>query len=182
MLSSISKEWVSGKCSTSVLFDDLEAPRLTNWINRSLSTRPRSTGCQFRADVHLTNTSLQRGLQAGASTCIFDDLTEESGLGPGWKKNVFSQICEITSDSFAKAVQCSPTTFQLLSNCFQLFGVDFLVDQTWKVWLLEFNSGSALTYSEVIPDLFDSIVAIVLQRWIKTNDCPVNSVVEVLSL
>ena len=110
-------------------------------------------------DVHLTNTSLQSHSQALGNRCIFDDLTEESGLGPSWKKDVVSQICEITSDSFATAVESSPTTFQLLSNCFQLFGVDFLVDQTGKVWLLEFHSGPAFTRSDVIPDMFDSIVA-----------------------
>ena len=93
-----------------------------------------------------------------------------------------SQICEITSDSFATAVKSSPTTFQLLSNCFQLFGVDFLVDQTGKVWLLEFNSGLAFTRSDVIPDVFDSIVAMILQRWFKTDDRHVDSIVEVLSL
>ena len=139
-------------------------------------------GTTDATDVHLTNTSLQSHSQALGNRCIFDDLTEESGLGPSWKKDVVSQICEITSDSFATAVKSSPTTFQLLSNCFQLFGVDFLVDQTGKVWLLEFNSGPAFTRSDVIPDMFDSTVAMVLQRWFKTDDRHVDSMVEVLSL
>ena len=133
-------------------------------------------------DVHLTNTSLQEDAIALGSTRSLDDLPEESGLGLGWKEDAFSQICAITSDSFATAARCSPTTFQLLSNCFQLFGIDFLLDQTGKVWLLEFNSGPALDPSDLVSHLFDSIVDIVLQRWMDTNDRPVHSMEKVLSI
>lgn len=132
--------------------------------------------------IHLTNACLQEDPIAAKDPPIFDNVVEECGMDEGWKQNVLSQIRNITSDAFAAAARSSPTTFQLLSNCFQLFGIDFLVDQAGKVWLLEVNSGPALTHRDVIPEIFDSIVSITLQRWIKTDDGTIHAMDKILSI
>ena len=138
------------------------------------------------SSIHLTNTSLQGSSIANGSIRVFEDLEDDGRIGQDWKNSVFSQIRDITSDAFGAAAQCSPTTFQLLSNCFQLFGIDFLVDQAGKVWLLEFNSGPALDDLDdtkaLLVDLFDSIVDIAMGHWFRATECRSETMVKVLDL
>lgn len=47
-------------------------------------------------------------------------------------------------------------------NCFELFGLDFMIDQNFKVWLIEENTNPALEIcctllSRIIPSLIDNV-------------------------
>lgn len=93
---------------------------------------------------HLTNTCLQDdGVQQEGSTVrrfwdLEDDLPSHHQLD--WKKHVYDQICSITGEVFEAAARSMMVHFQTLPNAFEVFGVDFLVDEKLNVWLLEVNA------------------------------------------
>ncbi|KAJ5648271.1 hypothetical protein N7490_004643 [Penicillium lividum] len=91
---------------------------------------------------HLTNTCFQEGGSSNeGSVRRFWDLDHHvPGLGADWKEQIFSQICDITSETFEAAARGMMVHFQTLPNAFELFGVDFLVDSTGCAWLLELNA------------------------------------------
>ena len=57
-----------------------------------------------------------------------------------WREHVLSQICDITARTFEAAARNMGAHFEPLSNAFEIFGVDFLVDEKGKAWLLEVNA------------------------------------------
>ncbi|KAI5303654.1 hypothetical protein KEM55_000423, partial [Ascosphaera atra] len=86
------------------------------------------------------------------------------GLGPCWKDHVYAQICKVTGEIFEAAARGMMIHFQTLPNAFELFGVDFLVDQTGNAWLLELNAfpdfkqtGAELR-DKVVGRLFEGVV------------------------
>ena len=90
---------------------------------------------------HLTNTCLQSGEREG-SVCAFWSLPSVP-LRPDtidWRQDVFQQICHITAETFEAAARSMSIHFQPLPNAFELFGVDFLVDDQGTAWLLEINA------------------------------------------
>lgn len=85
------------------------------------------------------------------NTCFQDESTRESSvrrfwalqddaIPSGWQEKVFSQICEVTGEVFEAAAREQMVHFQTLPNAFEVFGVDFLVDERLNVWLLELNA------------------------------------------
>ena len=99
--------------------------------------------------VHLTNTCLESGTPMQGSIHRFWDLpsldTDGATLGPAklastWKSNAFDQIGRATSTLFEAAAREQMIHFQTLSNAFEAFGVDWMVDDTGNVWLLEVNA------------------------------------------
>lgn len=92
--------------------------------------------------AHLTNTCLQDGSREG-SVVEFWDLPSEIPSLPSttnWKDSVFQQICAITGEIFEAAARTQSIHFQTLPNAFEIFGLDFLVDDRGKAWLLEVNA------------------------------------------
>jgi tubulin--tyrosine ligase len=85
------------------------------------------------------------------NTCFQDESTRESSVRRfwalqddvvllDWQEKVFSQICEVTGEVFEAASREQMVHFQTLPNAFEVFGVDFLVDENLNVWLLELNA------------------------------------------
>lgn len=91
---------------------------------------------------HLSNTCFQEGGSANeGSVRRFWQLDHHvPGLSADWKENIFDQICAVTGEVFEAAARGMMVHFQTLPNAFELFGVDFLVDQTGNAWLLELNA------------------------------------------
>jgi tubulin--tyrosine ligase len=56
---------------------------------------------------------------------------------------ILTNLGMVIAHSF-KALKTTPAVFQPHPNCFELFGLDFLVDRELNVHLLEFNSGPDL--------------------------------------
>ncbi|KAK3316358.1 survival protein sure-like phosphatase/nucleotidase [Apodospora peruviana] len=92
---------------------------------------------QIDLDAHLTNTCLQQGQgETNNSVHRFWDLP----LPADTARAVFDQICEVTGDVFEAAARGMMVHFQPLENAFEVFGLDFLVDDNGTAWLLEVNA------------------------------------------
>lgn len=117
--------------------------------------------------VHLTNTCLQDGSREG-SVVRFWDLLGEAGTLPDWKNDIFEHICRATGTLFEAAAREQMIHFQTLENAFEVFGVDWMVDEKGVPWLLEVNafpdfkqSGEAL--KAVIEGLWEGVVGIAVK-------------------
>lgn len=104
---------------------------------------------------HLTNTCFQDESTKGSSVHAFWDLDFPESA-PKAKEQIFAQICDITGDVFEAAAREQMVHFQTLPNAFEIFGVDFLVDQDANVWLLELNAYP--DFKQTGQDLQDRIV------------------------
>ena len=133
----------------------------------TLSTDTCSTDLDNPIDprVHLSNTCLQDGSREG-SVVRFWDLSEDAdNLPDHWKTEVFEHICRATGALFEAAAREQMIHFQTLENAFEVFGVDWMVDEKGVPWLLEVNafpdfkqSGEAL--QDVVQGLFNGIIGI----------------------
>ncbi|KAL2130651.1 hypothetical protein VTI74DRAFT_6114 [Chaetomium olivicolor] len=101
----------------------------------------QAPGSSEDLDAHLTNTCLQT---SRSSTSNFgDDLAHRFSslpLAPSQSSAVVDQICEITGDIFEAAARAMTVHFQPLAQAFEVYGLDFLVDASYKAWLLEVNA------------------------------------------
>jgi tubulin---tyrosine ligase len=88
---------------------------------------------------HLTNTCFQDDSTTATSVYQFWKL-EATELPPTWKDNVYDQICQLTGEVFEAAAKEQMVHFQAIPNAFELFGIDFLVDEHLNVFLLELNA------------------------------------------
>lgn len=86
---------------------------------------------------HLTNTCLQGESKDDGSVSTFWEL---NGLDHSQKKHIYDQICAITGDVFKAAITTDRFNFQPLPNAFELYGLDFLVDDQLNVSVLEVNA------------------------------------------
>ncbi|KAL7324980.1 putative tubulin--tyrosine ligase pby1 [Mucor circinelloides] len=88
--------------------------------------------------IHLTNTCLQadeEGYDEKASVKLFWEL----GLDEKDLNKMFDQMKSILADVF-DACTSEMTTFQAMPNAFELFGVDFMMDEDLNVYFLEANA------------------------------------------
>ncbi|KAK7519117.1 tubulin-tyrosine ligase family protein [Phyllosticta citriasiana] len=91
--------------------------------------------------AHLTNTCIQGSDAREGSVRAFWDLPDDAApLQKGWKDAVFSQICAVTGAAFEAAARGMMIHFQPLPSAFELFGVDFMVDERGDAFLLEINA------------------------------------------
>ena len=86
---------------------------------------------------HLTNTCLQSGAHDGSVHSFFSPALP---LPQAQKEEIFKQICETTGEVFEAAAKGMMVHFQTLPNAFEVFGLDFLVDEGGRPWLLEVNA------------------------------------------
>jgi hypothetical protein len=105
--------------------------------------------------AHLTNTCLQETNEREGSVSLFWDLPSEppstadtngttKQVESSWKDAIFSQICDITRETFQAAANTMSIHFQTLPNSFEIFGLDFMVgvegDGELRTYLLEVNA------------------------------------------
>ncbi|KAG7697021.1 hypothetical protein KL930_002529 [Ogataea haglerorum] len=108
-------------------------------------------------DGHLTNTCLQ----GDTDKLVVVELGKSVLPGP-LQNHIRESINSIVGELF-RAASNDKINFQPLSNCFETFGIDFVVDENLNVSLLEVNSypdfkqtGDGL--KGLIHELFDGIV------------------------
>ena len=118
--------------------------------------------------IHLTNTCLQDGSREGSVVRFWDLPQDVENLPDHWKNDVFEQICRATGTVFEAAAREQMIHFQTLENAFEVFGVDWMVDEKGVPWLLEINafpdfkqSGEAL--KAVVQGLWNGVVGITVR-------------------
>ncbi|KAG1346107.1 hypothetical protein G6F62_003949 [Rhizopus arrhizus] len=114
--------------------------------------------------IHLTNTCIQTeedGFVESESVNLFWELDIEK------KEEIFEQMKDILADVF-DACTSEMTTFQAIPNAFELFGIDFLIDQDSNVYFLEANAfpdfkqtGQKLQH--IIQELFNATTRIAIE-------------------
>ena len=117
--------------------------------------------------VHLTNTCFQNESTRQDSVRRFWALKDET-LTSEWQQSVFAQICDVAGEVFEAAAREQMVHFQTLPNAFEVFGVDFLVDEKLNVWLLELNAypdfkqtGQGLQ-DQVVGGLFEEVARVAI--------------------
>ncbi len=96
---------------------------------------------------HITNTFQQQDhpkfieadcilLLQDMQEILMDDPKISKDASVEITKNMMKDIGKITGEVF-HAFRGEFSVFQPLPNCFEVYGVDFLVDQDYQVWLLE---------------------------------------------
>jgi len=127
-------------------------------------------------NVHLTNTCVQSssaagGIAAGPQANESVHLLSSLPLPEGVFEDITLQIQAATAEMF-KAAASPPTNFQALPNCFEVFGVDFMVAEDgrsqYTAWLLEVNAfpdfgqtGDELR-DVVVKALFEDVAGVVI--------------------
>ncbi len=119
------------------LFASVPYSAPTSSSSSSTPTTPEDTTISLLP--HLTNTCLQTSSSSTPSSIpvrAFWTLP----LPPATKHQIFTQICAVTGEVFEAAARGMMIHFQTLPNAFEVFGLDFLVDGSAGVWLLEVNA------------------------------------------
>ena len=85
-----------------------------------------------------------------------------------------SQIHEITKHLFA-CFENEYTIFAPMSNCFEIYGLDFMVDESFQVHLLEVNPGpdfkqTGSRLKQVILKLWDQVCSIIMDKDMSTTE------------
>ncbi|KAH6632255.1 TTL domain-containing protein [Chaetomium tenue] len=104
------------------------------WENPSLKSSLTNTALQDE-DEFVERESM-RDFWAADGKGMFPDR-------PDWKTHVFYQICGITAELFRAAAHTMADKFTTLDKCFELFALDFLIDESGNAWLLEVNETPA---------------------------------------
>jgi hypothetical protein len=115
----------------------------------------------------LTNTHLQ-GIVCSESArrdfwTLPDDLFGQDG---SWKDRAYFRIQQIAGECFLAAATMN-TNIALHPDCFEIFALDFLIDQDEHVWLMEVNSGPGLSAegigSRIAKGFFKATADVLLQ-------------------
>ncbi|KAL1935221.1 hypothetical protein VTP01DRAFT_4361 [Rhizomucor pusillus] len=136
--------------------------------------------------VHLSNTCIQAGhadFVEDDSVCLFWDLVDK-GVTNDALNAMFTKMQEILKDIF-DACTSEVTTFQAIPNAFELFGIDFLVDDNLNVYFLEANAypdfkqtGTRLQH--LIQELFEATVTTAVEPFFGKENTPDPKFVKVL--
>ncbi|RLN87612.1 hypothetical protein BBJ28_00005249 [Nothophytophthora sp. Chile5] len=130
---------------------------------------------------HITNTFQQQShpdFVESECVLLLDDLEEiltEQGIddAAGKKAKILADIGHITAETF-DAYKGEFSVFQPLPNCFEVYGVDFMVDEGFNVWLLEFNPGPDFKQTGerlhfVIRDLMEDTLSVVTNEFFASD-------------
>ncbi|KAF2745476.1 TTL-domain-containing protein [Sporormia fimetaria CBS 119925] len=95
--------------------------------------------------AHLTNTCLQGSNDREGSVSTLKQLSQlphTRNMSPGWVDRVKQQIFDITGAVFEAAARGMSIHFQALPNSFELFGLDFMIEDNEELttYLLEVNA------------------------------------------
>ena len=130
--------------------------------------------------IHLTNYSVQKH-NKNFSKCeigneiSFDDFQKElnrTGKNINFKKNIFPEIIKIIATS-ANSVK-GKINLSKRTNCFEIFGYDFILDINYKPFLLEINTNpgyeeSSPLIKSLVPRMIDDAMRLTIDKEFETN-------------
>lgn len=122
--------------------------------------------------THLTNTCLQSGLPMDGSVQWFSSLPNDScnhDMDMGWKESTTQQIRKATATLFEAAAREQMVHFQTLPNAFEVFGLDWIVDELGNASLLEVNAfpdfkQSGAESKMIIQDLWMGVLKVAIDE------------------
>lgn len=135
---------------------------------------------KLNLNEHLTNTCLQKGDQLqGGKDVVVAEFCKLEGVLETVKAIILKQINENVKELFKAAINVDRMNFQPLENAFEFYGLDFLVDDQYKVKVLEVNaypdfkqSGDSLR--DLVSEFIDSsVTAVGTQFYSSENHSPV---------
>ncbi|BGP44731.1 putative tubulin--tyrosine ligase pby1 [Rhodotorula kratochvilovae] len=142
---------------------------------------------EFDLSAHLTNTCLQTSvlgeeapaisvatLQGMADKAILSGPHVGEKLGAERIAKIEEGVRETVAEVFKAAVGAG-SSFQALPNAFEIFGVDFLVDSSFQVSLLEINAcpdfgQTGAELQEVIDHLFACTIDVAIKPFFARQD------------
>jgi hypothetical protein len=106
----------------------------------------------YDKEVHLTNDAVQKyaedyGLYENGNKISYAEFAKylDNRYGVSFKAEIFPQIRELVTDTFRAVAHKLDCARRL--HGFEVFGYDFMIDQNFKVWLIEVNSNPCLDTS-----------------------------------
>ncbi|KAK0748918.1 tubulin-tyrosine ligase family-domain-containing protein [Schizothecium vesticola] len=125
---------------------------------------PPWEGASLKAS--LTNMTLQDDEAVERLQSRRDFWTGVDEFDDAWKEAVFGQICGVVAEVFRGAANTMGDRFVTLDKCFELFAVDFMMDEDGVAWLLEVNETPAFYESPVAGPiavrLMESVVEVAM--------------------
>ncbi len=78
-----------------------------------------------------------------------------------FRTHIFSQIKQIMTDTFRATYKIIAPTRDMQHHTFEIFGFDFMLDEDFKVYLIEVNTNPCLEttcpiLSKIITDMVDN--------------------------
>lgn len=116
------------------------------------------------AAIVCTSTTCPRPLPSPPTELIPALLPGDPEAAAATSARVFSQLLAAARGVFSAAAALPPALgFCPLANTFELFGADFLIDEDWKVWLLEVSASLPLSLHLSSTPLQNSRAAIAIE-------------------
>lgn len=135
--------------------------------------------------MHLTNQCLQVKLESYAlheegNTLNYDDLQQYLNEHFGqYNLNVYELLLPRIKDIIIDTFLCVKKKMNSNNreNCFELFGFDFLLDEDFRIWLIECNYnpflGTPNEYmKKLVPNMIEDMLKIVLDPVLKPKSVP----------
>jgi len=125
--------------------------------------------------IHLTNDAIQKhsedyGKFEPANKMSYADLQNYININYhkhkiSFERDILAKIKDIVTETFLSVSEKIDPEKRL--HCFELFGYDFMIDEDFKVWLIEANTNPCLEtscafLSRIIPACIDNTLRLVL--------------------
>ena len=130
--------------------------------------------------IHLTNYSVQKHNKNFSKSEIGNEISfadfqrelNKSGKNIDFKKNIFPEIIQIvaiSANSIKGKINLSKRT-----NCFEIFGYDFILDANYKPFLLEINTNPGYEESSplikmLVPRMIDDAMKLTIDKEFETR-------------
>ena len=130
--------------------------------------------------IHLTNYSVQKHNKNFSKSEIGNEISfadfqkelDKNGSDIDFKKNIFPEITQIVARS-ANSVK-GKINLSKRTNCFEIFGYDFILDINYKPFLLEINTNPGYEESSplikmLVPRMIDDAMRLTIDRDFETR-------------